>query len=827
MAMQSGVLRLYLGAAPGVGKTVAMLEEGARRQRRGAVVVVAAVDTHGRVNTKSRLAGLAIVAPLERNGGLNLDRVVALNPDVVLVDDLGHHNQPSSTFARRWQEVQFLVDAGIDVVTTLNIDQLESLADLVENITGTKPLQTLPDSVAHMADQIELIDISPDALRRRLAHGSIYPADEVDTALANYFRPGTLGALREMALLWLAAHVEESLHRYQVEQHIADRWETRERIVVGISGGDNDERLVRRGARMASRLHGDLIGVHVVRSSGGSATDHHQALENVRDLLTGLGGTYREVVNNDVAAALSSFAVEERATQLVIGSGTPPRWFRRPSLFHQLIGLKAAVDVHVVPTSATVATLPITSIIAPSRSRRRFGFAVGVLAVALFVLTVALAHLRSSIELSAVFLLYLSLIVAAAAWGGKRVGVLASFAGLALTNWFFIPPYHSLVVERAGDFIALIVFVSVAVFVAQLVDRAARKSTEADRARSEATALARTSALLVAAADPMPELVDQLRVTFGLQGVSVLEKSGSNWMTQTSSGVDPPNRPEDGVALLLDPSGTSQLVLTGTTLQSQDLRVLRSFADQLAIALRSRNLRADAEAADLVSRADALRTSLLRAVSHDFRTPLASTKAAVTSLLQRDVMWSETDTNSFLTTINESVDRLDRLVGNLLDMSRLQAGAVQLTLRMTALEDVVAAALHATPGTSGRVVVDVPETLPMLETDAALLERVVANTVSNALAWSPVDEPIRIDAALIGARVHLRVIDRGPGVGRTERVTMFEPFQRYGDHSNDAGVGLGLAVARGFADAIGAVLSIEDTPGGGLTMNIDLPAPTT
>jgi two-component system, OmpR family, sensor histidine kinase KdpD len=824
--MQRGVLRVYLGAAPGVGKTVAMLTEGTRRQQRNARVVIGAVETHGRAYTTTAMGGLTTTSPLVGNAGMDLDRILAAAPEVVLVDDFAAMNRPGAKYPRRWQEVQVLLDAGADVVTTLNIDQLESLADTVGQITGTVPTQTLPDTVAQAADQIELVDISPEALRRRMAHGSIYPPERVDAALANYFRPGTLGALRELALLWLVEHVEESLRRYQTEQHIAGTWETRERIVVAMTGGPDGERLIRRASRLASRLRGDLLGVHVVRSKPGHASSG--GLQRHRDLLSEIGGTYREVVDDDVAGALVRFAVGQRATQLVIGSGREVRrWRARPSLLQALAVLSDAVDIHVVPTSGAHEAQPLATLHRQRRRTKRRSLSAWTLCVGgLVALTVVLTHLRSSVELPAVFLLYLSLTLAVAAVGGRRVGLVASLAGFTVTNWFFIPPRHSLSIARPEDVIALVVFIVVAGFVAELVERTAQQSRESLRARSEAAALARSSATLVGAADPLPELVDQLRVTFGLAGVSVLERSGTDWMTHTSSGIDALHRPEEGMAFDLGAAGDAQLVITGQALASQDLHVLRAFADQLSVALQRRHLRADAEAAEALAGADGLRTALLRAVSHDLRTPLASTKAAVTSLLQRDIRWSELDTESLLRTIDESVDRLDRLVGDLLDMSRLQAGAVQLANRPTALEDVVAAALQTTPGSAGRVMVNVPETLPLLDTDPALLERVVANIVSNALAWSPDGQSVRLEAAQIGQRIHLRVIDQGPGLGRADRARMFEPFQRYGDHSNDAGVGLGLAVARGFTEALGATLIVDDTPGGGLTMTIDLPSPT-
>ena len=848
--MGRGRLRVYLGAAPGVGKTYAMLAEGRRRRSRGTDVVVGYVETHGRAATAAQLGDLPVVprttveyrdATFEE---MDLDAVLARRPAVALVDELAHTNAPGGRHEKRWQDIEELLDAGIDVISTVNVQHLESLNDVVERITGVVQRETVPDAVVRAADQIELVDMSPEALRRRLAHGNVYPPERVDAALANYFRPGNLGALRELALLWVADRVEESLQAYLADHGITNVWETRERVVVGISGAPHGERLVRRAARMAGRVQGDLLGVHVVPADG-LARKTGDGLGYQRDLLGQLGGTYHEVVGDDVAASLAAFANAERATQLVLGTSRRSRVAEvlRGSAISSVLRRLDAIDVHVIADlpdeddHAPTVLPPVRSVSALPWRRKAAGWAA--VLIGLPLLTVLLIPHRDDLSLSTILVLYLALVVVIAAIGGLAVGLVAAVAAFLLENWFFTPPLHTLTVADAEHLVALTAFVAVSALVSLLIGRAVRRTREAVRARAEAEALARTTASLIGGADPLPAVVDQLRIGFGLDGVAVLERSDGRWTTLASSDLaggaaagggqagpptGPPRPPPAaaGMAIDLDEGGNRRLVLTGGQLDALDQHVLRAFADQLRLALERRQLQDAARDAEALAETDALRRSLLQAVSHDLRTPLASIKAAVTSLLQQDVAWSTDEREDLLGTIDTATDRLDRVVSNLLDMSRLQSGALSLHCAPVALEDVVAAALSGLPDDSHRTTVDVPETVPLVEADPALLERAVANVVSNALAWSPRDQPVRIEAAPVQQRVYLRVIDRGPGIPSAQRARIFEPFRRLGDRSTDAGVGLGLAVAHGFVTAMHGEISVDDTPGGGLTVTISL-----
>jgi two-component system, OmpR family, sensor histidine kinase KdpD len=831
LTVARGKMRVYLGAAPGVGKTYAMLNEGWRGMHRGKDVVVGFVETHGRGNTAAQIRDLEVVPrkKISYRGRefeeMDVDAILARKPQLALVDEIAHTNVPGSRNEKRWQDVDELLDAGIDVVTTLNMQHLESVNDVVERITGIKQHETIPDAVVRAAEQVELVDMTPEAIRRRMAHGNIYPPERIDASLANYFRPGNLAALRELALLWVVDKVDDSLQDYMEAHGIQGPWETRERVVVALTGAPGGDALIRRAARMAMRAHAELFGVHV-RSTDGLAGPPKQLLDEHRALLAELGGMYHEIVGDDIGKALIEFARAENATQIVLGASRRSRWVEltRGSVINRVIRASGPIDVHVISSEEPETEAPLTR----PRGRRTLlvrrqiaGAIVG--ALLLPVLTVVMASMRDDLDLPATLLLYLLAVVTIAAIGGVWPALGASVAAFLLANFYFIAPIHEFAIHEGKDLIALIVFLLVAGVVSGYVHFAARRSSEAARARAEAETLARLGGQLIAEEDPLPLLIGTLRTAFGLSAIAVLQQRGDGWLVETSTGSPVPETPDDGdISIPID--AQMQLVVVGPGLAADDLALLQAFTGQLALALERRQLRAEAAVAAGLAEANDLRAALLAAVSHDLRTPLSSIKAAVTSLLQQDVDWTPQATHELLATIDEEADRLNTLVGNLLDMSRLQSGALQLVMRDVGLEEVVPAAIKGLGERAQSVDVSVDETMPRVHADAALLERAVANIVGNAIAWSPPDRPVRIDACAIGERVDLRVVDRGPGIPPDQRDRMFQPFQRLGDQSNNGGTGLGLAVARGFVDAIGGEITVEDTPGGGLTVVVSLEA---
>ncbi|SPL92532.1 Osmosensitive K+ channel histidine kinase KdpD [[Actinomadura] parvosata subsp. kistnae] len=831
-----------------MGKTYAMLSEARRARERGKDVVVGFVETHGRARTAALLDGLEIVP---RRGmtyrgttftELDPDAVIARAPALALIDELAHTNVPGSRNAKRWQDVEEILDAGIDVVSTVNIQHLESLNDVVERITGVPQRETVPDEVVRGADQIELVDMAPEALRRRLAHGNVYLPERVDAALANYFRVGNLTALRELALLWVADKVDEQLGRYRTDHAIAGTWEARERVVVALTGGPEGDTLVRRAARIAARGKGaDLLAVHITSADGLTTKADPAHLVRQRALVEGLGGTYHQVVGHDVPRALLEFARGANATQLVLGASRRRRPLTR-GVGVTTAALAGSIDVHIVPHEAIAKGRDRARSGAALTGRRRLsGWALALLGMPLLTAAVRPAGLTLPSEI----LLFLLLVVAVALTGGMWPALTAAVLGFGLLNWFFTPPLHTLTIAEPENVLALAIFVLVAAMVSTVVDLAARRSREAARSRADAEVLSTLAGHVLRGESALPSLLARMRETFGLSAVTLLERgpepergselerdpepqrgldeagSSGDWRVVATSGGMPATSP--GTAdhdVVID----DRLVLAarGRPLEVSDRRVLEAFAAEAAVALRQQRLREAADRAGPLAEADRMRTALLAAVGHDLRTPLASARAAVESLRSTDVTWSDEDRAELLATADESLIKLSRLVSNLLDMSRLQAGVLGVTLEPVAIEDVLPHAVDDLGPPPGRVVTEIPPGTPEVMADPALLERVLVNLVANAVRHSPAGRPVRVGASWHGDRVEIRVIDRGPGIPPEAHERVFLPFQRLGDRDNHTGVGLGLALSRGLTEAMGGTLVPEDTPGGGLTMTVSL-----
>ncbi|MEV0292994.1 sensor histidine kinase KdpD [Nocardia sp. NPDC050710] len=826
--MKRGQLRIYLGAAPGVGKTFAMLGEAHRRLERGRDVVAALVETHGRAKTAELLSGIERIAtkPIAYRGAefpeLDVEAVLRRRPAVVLVDELAHTNTPGSKHEKRWQDIDELLDAGIDVISTVNVQHLESLNDVVEQITGIQQRETVPDAVVRGADQVELVDITPEALRRRLSHGNVYAAEKIDAALRNYFRPGNLTALRELALLWLADQVDAALAKYRADHKITELWEARERVVVAVTGGPESETVVRRASRIATKASADLVLVHVVRGDGLVGVSA-QRLARLRDLAASLDASLHTVTGDDVPTALLEFAREVNATQLVLGTSRRSRWAR---MFDEGIGSTVVqrsgkIDVHMVTHEEAHRGLRWRRF-TPHQPLLAWLAAVVVPGL---VCAISAAFLDGLLQLGGLSAMFFIGVVAVALLGGVVPAAFSAlFSGLLL-NWFFADPRYSLTIAEPDSFVTVVVLLIIAVAVAALVDQAAKRTRQARRASRQAELLTMFAGAVLHGAD-LPNLLEQVRETYGLRAVSMV----CGETVVAAVGIEPPQRSADAETAIEAGDTTSWLLLSGRPLSAGDRPVLNAVANQAAGLVRQAALAEEASAAAALLEADRLRRALLSAVSHDLRTPLAGAKAAVSSLRSDDVEFSAEDTAELLEAIEESVDQLTALVGNLLDSSRLAVGVVSPQLRRVYMDEVVHRALVSVGmGTRGlrraamdRVKVEVDEV--SVRADGGLLERVLANLIDNALRHSGRDTPVRVTAEKAGDRVLITVVDVGPGVPAGAEEQLFEPFQRLGDRDNTTGVGLGLAVVRGFVEAMGGTVHAEPTPGGGLTMIVDLPA---
>ncbi|KUL37024.1 sensor histidine kinase [Streptomyces regalis] len=757
--MGRGKLRIYLGAAPGVGKTYAMLSEAHRRVERGTDFVVALVEHHERARTEVLLHGLEQITrnELGYRGAvfteMDVDAVLARRPQVALVDEPAHTNIPGSRNAKRRQ-------------------------------------------VVRRADQVELVDMSPQALRRRMAHGNIYQPDKIDAALSNYFRPGNLTALREPALLWVADRVDEYLKQYRSDHQVQRIRASREWIVVGLTGGPEGRTLIRRAARLAEKgAGGEVLAVYIARSDGlTSASPKELAVQ--RTLVEDLGGTFHHVVGDDIPASLLDFARGVNATQIVLGSS------RRKSREYVLgpgVGATVArdsgpgLDVHIVmhEEAAKGRGLPVARGASLGRSRTVWGWFIGVGGPVL--LTLLLTDIDADLGLANDMLLFLTSTVAAALLGGLLLALASAAVGSLLLNWFFTPPLHRISIADPKNLLALVifVFVAVAVAVASVVDLAARRTRQAARLRAESEILSFLAGNVLRGETGLEELLERVRETFGMESALLLERQSDvdPWMCAGRVGPGrAPERPEEADVDV--PVGDHMaLAPAGRVLPAEDRRVLAAFAAQAAVVLDRQRLQCEADQAKEPAEGNRIRTALPAAVSHDLRTPLAGIMAAVSSLRSDDVAWSPQDEAELLEGIDGGADRLDHLVGNLLDMSRLQTGTVTPLIREIDLDEVVPMALGGVPEASAEL--DIPETLPMVAVDPGLLERSVANLVENAVKYSPDGSAVLVSASAIAERVEVRVADRGPGVPD---------------------------------EAMNGTLNAEDTPGGGLTTVLTLRA---
>lgn len=783
--MRRGRLNLLVGA-DAAACAAALDRRGARLRGAGSDVIRVGPATAG-VDPGGIDPGDDPGAPFD------LTAVLRRRPGAVLMHGLSQLQPSGGDKPIPSAVIATMLDAGIDVVATLTVEQIVSQQDVAATFSEEHhDVVPLPDSILRTASSIELIDAASGG-------------------------PRVPVALRVLAMRLVADELEtETASRGDGAVDLG------ERVLVTVTAGAGGDELLRRAARLARRSHSDLIGVHVAPSA--DMRLRADVLEARRRLIGELGGTYREVHGADVAEALASVARAERITQVVLGSTRRMFGTRlgRGSVADRLLRLAPDVGVCVVATrDPDVEGGARRSTRSPrphplSGYRRRLSWILLLLGVPL--LNGLLMTAGDAVDLPVALLCNLLLTVAVAGLGGFVPALVAALVVFLTVNYLFVAPTDTFMVADAAHLVALAAFVAVALVTAALVDRLARRNSELEEAVGTSAALVRSSADLLGERDPLPGLLSRLQGIFGFESVALLRRGQRGWSTQASVGSEPPTRPAGGWALRISEDGSAVVVVRGGEVSGSNRVILGAFMDQLALALERAELKEIAERSEVLADSDALRRGLLLAVSHDLRTPLAGIKASVTSLMARDVEFDKESTAAFLGVIDDEVDRLDRVIGNLLDAGRLESGTVPVDIRPAALDDVVAAALHSLNVPDGALVVDVAPELPLVDADGALLERAVANVVANALAVRPPDTVVRVEAVEGDDVVELRVIDCGPGIAVDERAAAVQAFQRLGDRSTQAGVGLGLAIAEGFAGAMGATFALGETPGGGLTV---------
>ncbi|MEE8666564.1 MAG: ATP-binding protein [Bifidobacterium mongoliense] len=832
-----GSLKVLIGAAPGVGKTYAMLREGHRLKDEGEDVAIAYLQSHGRKATADQAKGLEAVArrKVVYRGKvfeeMDLFAVLERHPAVALVDELAHSNVPGSPHDKRWQDVQDMLASGIDVITTINVQHIESLNDVVHDITGSMQRETVPDSFLRGADQIEVIDLPPQTLRERLSSGLIYAPDRVDAAMSNYFRMGNLTALRELALLWLAGNVDEALKRYRQDHGIDEKWETRERVVVALSGGPEGERLLRRGARVAEHSGGgELLAVHIT-SSDGLHAGHVGLLSAQRALVEKLGGSFHEVIGEDIVESLVEFARAVNATQIVVGVSSRSSLSRslgRPSVSANLVRRSGAIDVHLVAHTYMSGGLKLPRFhgILPLK-RKLLGVLFSV--VALPLSTMLLLLWRDEFDMPRNVLINQVVVLLAAMIGGVIPAVLTALASGVILDYFFIEPAGTFDIAQRSGVVVLLLYVLIALLASYVVDRAERRTRIAQRARAESELMSSLAESVLRSRDSLRALVARTREAFGFcrvvlereDGTRVEETAPHRETTGDSRGDVDPTARDDGRTVYELAGSKARLLTYGNDIEAEDQRLFSTILTQFETVLDHEDLQRKANEVEPLAAADKIRSALLSALSHDLRRPLSSATAAISGLMGDQGALGESDRQELLHVVDGGLKSLTTLVTDLLDVSRLNAKALPISLVVTDPEEVIVAALDELELGPSQVTLDaVP--VPMVSADPPLLRRAISNLLLNAKRFNPPQRRIGISLSAFRSTVEIRVVDYGPGVCDERKDQIFTPFQRLGDTDNTTGLGLGLALSKGFVETMGGQLVAEDTPGGGLTMTVVL-----
>ncbi|MDC7786331.1 sensor histidine kinase KdpD [Rhodoplanes sp. TEM] len=870
-----GRLKVFLGAAPGVGKTYAMLEEARARRTAGVEVVVALVETHGRPETAALLEGLEQLPRRELPykgrliAELDLDALLARRPQLALIDEFAHTNVPGSRHAKRWQDIMEVLDAGIDVVTTVNIQHVESLNDVVASITGVRVQETVPDDVLARADDIELIDLTPEALAERLKEGKVYVPDQAGLALDNFFSKGNLTALRELALRTAASRVDADVLAWMRSHGVRGPWPTQDRLLVCLSDAPTAKTLVRAARRMADRARIPWIAVTVLtprhESLGGEARENLRAALRLAETL---GGEAVQLhAESDVAAELLAYARKRNVTRLVIGRprtagwGVVARWFREP-VFRRLIDGAGDFEVTVVtPKSEARRRKPAVAAVL-ARRWRAWGQAAFETAAVITIATAVAWPLWRLVPLGSLAVVYLFGVLLIGMRHGLAGALIGAVAGFLAYNFFFTRPYFTFAVEQEEAIAALLVFLVSAVFTGTLASRlkmqvesmrASQRRTETlyDFARKIASATKADDVLWAAAAHIattlncrslilMPDPDGRLEQ---VQGHPSIEESldprdemAAQWAFTRNEPAGAGTDTLPTAPWLFVPLATAKNVIgvvgvwfrdRSQTLDPETRRLLTAVEDQVAVAVERLKLTADLEASRLEAESEKLRAALLNSVSHDLRTPLVSVIGALTGLADDDGSLDPEDRRELLATALDEARRLDRFVQNLLDMTRLGYGALTLRRAPVALREIVgrARADLARPLAGHPVEVDVPRDIHV-DVDPVLIGQAVINVLENAAKYAPPGTPVRIAATTNGAIVTLTIADRGPGIPPEDSERVFDLFYRVrqGD-GQPAGTGLGLAIVRGLVEAHGGeVKARPGEDGRGTAIELILPA---
>ncbi len=862
-----GHLKIYFGMAAGVGKTFGMLSDAQQAHTEGADIVVGVVETHDRAETEALLAGLELIPrrPVEHRNitlhEMDLEAIRARKPAIVLVDELAHTNTPGSRHAKRYQDVMELLEAGIDVWATVNVQHFESRADAVGQITGIRVHETIPDTLLERADEIELIDLSPEELRKRLAEGKVYTAERSEVAADHFFRVGNLTALREMALRLTAEHVDHQLQDYMQLKRISGPWKSGERLMVAVGPASHAERLIRWTRRMAYNLEAPWLAVHVETSRALTAEQQDAAARHLT-LARSLGAEVVTTRSEDIVDGLLRVARQRNVTQIVAGKPIQPWWgslLGGGSLVDRLLRRAGSIDIYVVSSDSAEAQPQSRFNVdqAFHSSWRDYGLALAV------VLGVTVLNVLANrwITYVGVGLTELLAVLLVAVYLGRGPALLAATVSALSWNFLFIPPRFALAINQPQDIILFLLYFAIAIVAGNLTARLRMQERQAS-ANADRTAalyaLAHATATAVNMDDVVKTALEQIGVVFGAQAAVLLAQGERLQREPHAAGTLAMDEREFGVALWVFENGRAAGHFTQTlpmaAAQYLPLRtayqrtvgvlgvrlpgerpptfdqrlLLETFASQIALGIERELLDEAAAQAKLLQESDRLYTTLLNSISHELRTPIAAIGGAASSLCDPRTLADDQARGTLIQDINDAAERLNRLVENLLDMSRLESGRLALKRDWCEVGDIIAVAVRSTGPCLERrpLTLDVAPDLPLLRLDFVLIEQVLENLLVNichyTLAGTPATIAARRRSSGRDAWVEVEVSDAGPGIPAKERERVFEKFYRL-QGSATGGTGLGLAISRGILEAHGGTLTLDDAPLGGARFTLRLP----